>query len=345
MPATMNIGRENENRYRSYPFSESCRPVDTEGVPLDDDVLVDAFLLVRGKTCPVRMSLLDFSSNMVEFSCGGVAVASGSFTPDSTSASLLQNGKPAGTVVFGPGLAREAASGRRREFGETALLCASCVASVNPKVVSSVSIQGRSVSASAPVVEFTESSGGRLIPRAEKRSDGDFDLWFDVVSKFEVSERFVDSGIRRIVVVSDSGSLFSADEGDIAGESVYVSIPTMSREDVCARVHLADDIMQVSDTCLADEPEPCNPDSLPVKEESSVDMSGCSVNFMAYDLADYRNPVKFDVVFGTRLSTGAAAVKKGASVNEVSDAVVAASSSSAAPGNGIEISIPGVAHA
>ena len=352
MSVIANIGRENENRYRSYPFSESSVPVDDTGVPLGSDVFVDAFVCLSGVSGSVMLTRLDFQDGVVELSDGSGVIAVGEAEPASGEILLYQGARYAGCLSCGDGYEREMLSGRSMSFGKTAVLCPSCVVSIPAAKVMSVSVPLVSVSADAPTVELRGTAGGRLVARASKGRDGVFDMWFDVLPRTDESVDDTDTGIRKIIAASEAGSLFTVDEGDLPGSSAYVSIPTMTREDVCARAHLSDDIMQVSDTCFEEDAtgggtsgNGCNPEELPDTGPSEVEMSGCAVDFMAYDLPDYPNPLKFSVVFGMKSFSGLGNVGVGASVEDVVEAASKASTSSAAHGNGIEISIPGGSHA
>lgn len=360
MPETRHAEFENLNRYRSYPFSDSSSLEDAHGVAFPNDAIVDAALYPVNPDGDPELVLFDPMGGVAEVSCGSVSLK-GSISAGSSSVELYQGGRHAGTLVAGPGFDREVASGRRREFNGTAVFASAAVCPVRHDGVTSVVFADRG-SYAVGWLGMVFAGKGRMTAKSSRRPDGDMDVFFDVEAKSRTEgdgsgsggSSTEDSGgyIRQIHVAVVGKTLFRADPELPGGAYLWLANADwgkqgedagLDRDDVCSRAHLGDEIQVVRDTCGVDS-KPCNPESdLPSKSESFV-INGCNVSLLSYDLSNYRNPLKIEVLSVPSVRQVPSVPSGILSVEKFGDEVSKLVATPVQAGNGIEISIPGVAH-
>ena len=197
---------------------------------------------------------------------------------------------------------------------------------------------------------------GRMSTKCSVRADGDVDVWFDVRSPLssesggssEGSSGTSDGAVKALVIAARGKTLFKVEK--MSSSSAYLWMAndpgdkySMDRDDVCARAHLADEVMNVRDTC-GDEYVPCNPeDDLPSKDVL-FRIRGCNASIDTYDLVGYLNPVHITSIPGDSMH-GVPSISGDTPIPDLVEQVKALAKTPAQHGYGIEISIPGVADA
>lgn len=260
---------ENENRYRSYPFSESASLEDTDGFVLSQDVVVDAILYPVNPSGLVRLTRLDFLDGVIEFSDDSGVVASGRIPSsgrsawvydvagfeDHTCGGIPAVGKPVGRVVFGPGLERETRTGRAHLY-DGAVMAPSSVCPIAYSGVRSITVEG-GVAAVLPCLSNMSPSSvrledrmvglvgeGRLVSRTATLGGKTY-LWFDVLQDYsdttgvevydetiyKAQDRKDTIAVKTLVVAAEAKSLF--DISSIGGNDILVTMGALDREDVC----------------------------------------------------------------------------------------------------------------
>ena len=329
---------ENGNSYRSYPLSSSSsRALGKDGSELPCDVLADAALYPYAPAEGAFLVSIDMSTGEVVASAGGREMRG--IESDGLAELRYAGGRRCGTVVFGPGLARERAAGRRWEFGGGGIpFSASCIFPVPPVGVTSISISGKSVE--GPLASIVGS--GRLsVSIGSETVDGRAEdtIRFDVSRKSSGGGSAEDDGpkIREIVVAARGDTIFDVSRD--GPSSALVTAGPLTREDVCYQAHLSDAVSLVHDTCADPYAIECGPSSVP-RRDSSVRISGCAVSIQAYDLLNYRNPVRISTVGGS-FEMNSPRMSESMSSGEAADELEKLVRSQLGYGNGIRIEIPG----
>lgn len=327
---------ENRNSYRWYPFSSFAQPIDSNKVEFPSDVFVDAIFYPVNADGGVELDEVDFSEGRVSVKCSDLS-ASGVFS-DGKFELYLDDGRHFGTIVSGAGFARERASGRKMSFsGVSFAPC--CVVPVSMDCVTSVSVYGTDVKADGKSL-FLGGSGRLKSSVSHDVVDGATvsTFRFDVMLKKDIVQvEQKRPKLKTLVVVEHGKTVFDVTEIDKT--SVLITAGKLTREDVCYQAHLEDPVSKVVDTCPAEDEIECNPDSLPSKS-SKHNVSGCSVSIVAYDLVNYRNPVKISTV-GGEFETNLPEMRGEMSYSDASDEVQKLVGSPIGTGNGVKIEIPG----
>lgn len=110
MPEVINIEYRNQNSLRRYPFEDEATMLDTTGVALPIDFLVDAFMYPIDLKGRVYISSIDLGAGRIHFTDTGTRKECGfaDFTNASTTAEIYDNEtfmRQIGLLVFGDGIA------------------------------------------------------------------------------------------------------------------------------------------------------------------------------------------------------------------------------------------------
>lgn len=324
---------ENSNAYRWYPFSGDSEPVDSDGIALATDVFVDAIMYPIGSVDEVVLSSFDGTTGEVVASAGG-RTFSGMFS-DGVCELYAESGRHFGTVVGGPGLGRELAAGRKRTF--SLRFASACVVPVVVDCVTSLSVYGSGDMVDSRIASLLGS--GRLYTRAAAEKVGvEYvdTIRFDMSQKRESASSSDGTKLKTLVVAAKGRTVF--DLTGLSSSSVLVTAGGLTREDVCYQAHLEDVVSKVVDACAPEEID-CSPGEIESKSDRH-EASGCSVSIVAYDLVNYRNPVKISTV-GGEFDPNVPQMSAEMSEDEAQDEIQRLVVSPLGTGNGIRIEIPG----
>lgn len=344
---------ENENSYRNYPFAGTAEIRSDDGVEFPSDVFVDALLYPVNPSGRMKLDEFVPSENRFSFSdennenrVDGVIVGN--------RGDLTQDGRPAGTVVFGSGLKREVGSGRKWSFSNL-WVSSRCVVPVPGPVVFDIEFEGQNV----------KTVGGFVTVRGEKRLkaiggsktiDGvEYQtMRFDFKQKSTREETDKDDKlyIKSIVIVRKPGSML-----DFTGGGLYSpgSIPVtccahlflrgLSREDICFQANREEAVSKVFDTCVGGDSD--IPDICPVVEDdpetrdkvrSVYDMH---VFLTTGDYIGWRNALKITPINGS-IEPNTPRVRPSMKYDEAQEEVGKLTRSQLGYGNGIRIEVTGV---
>jgi hypothetical protein len=329
---------ENRNSNRSYPFDGRSAVLDSSGAELATDVFVDA-IVYPVSSYGARLSEADFSS-------GRITVVSGdeefSGTVSDGKVELFSSsGRHFGTIICGPGIDRELESGRKRAFPD-ATLSSACVVPIMMDCVTRLYTRNGVSSDHGHVMLVGKGRLSTTIVTDVVDGEPVDTIRFDVARARDRSEEQSSDKLPRLVdlmVAVRGKSLFSVSELD-SGSVLVTMAGLLDREDVCYHAHLEDPASIVYDTCPEQPEMECAPCDIGYKSEV-CQIHGCSVSLQAFDLVNYRNPVKISTVGGT-FSMNSPKLYGKDSQSEIEAEVNKLGMSQLGVGNGIRIEIPGV---
>lgn len=346
---------EDINCGRRYPFSESSTMEDTDGATFPDDVFVDAVLYPLNPSGPLRMSAFDPARGIV-ISDGSSEIAEGPLSAGMDTVNVFQGGRLAGRLVAGPGFDREVLSMRPRRFDGTAEFSPASECPVSFGGVTSVSFPSSGLSVSG-WGQLVLAGKGRLAAMSSRRSDGEYDVFFNVDDPSDDgTDGDGDTYVREIHVVTSGKTLLRADPEGTNGAYLWLVNPDFSpsgdekagidRDDVCSRAHMRDEVQVVRDTCVS-EGGSCNPETPLEDMGEHFVIRGDGVWLYTYDLSDYLNPIRIEHVRGpsSRMQPVAPPAGRSRSVEEFDEEVMKLVAPPLQDGFGVEISIPGVGNA
>lgn len=291
----------NLNSYRSYPFSETESLQDSDGVPLQDDIFVDAMMypivLTDGD---VHLDSLDCSVDppVAEAHCGGIALQGAYEASMGTIEFKDPRGRHAGSLVCGPGWPREMASRRKRMFAGLRFAPTACRPVVHDGVEGLVLPVGEETSRKNIVL--TGSNG--LEPVIRDTPTGKV-LRIDAHAPETEASSPVVRGLLFTVFGRAAFSLAMADPNDES--TVLLAGSGFDREDVCWQAHQEDAVSTVVDTC--EEPvESCHTPELPLPDPLPLEVCSTesgAIYLVSDDLANQRNPFKISLVHGDEISS------------------------------------------
>lgn len=325
---------ESSNEYRSYPFAENVRLVDTDGAELATDIFVDALL------CPIvhearelYLQSLDFSNGEVTVGDGSV-VLSGSGDERAGTIELYDaHGRHAGFLVCGEGWDRERGTMRRRSFEGVKFSSFVTSPVVYNGVESIVTPDGPRTTRRNIVLEGDDT----LTPVVDRSGAGGYVLSFDAM--YDPGVRDTNGAIRQIVFAAFGKTVFSVSEAD-EGE-VILATPMLDREDVCWQAHREDAVSTVVDTC---EPhEACPPKDVPYRSER-VDVCPTEeglVTIATDNAIGFRNPVHVSTI-SSPAAPNVPVIEDGMTEEGIVRQGEKLRARPVQIGNGVEISIPGV---
>lgn len=342
-------GFQNENAKTAYPFSSACSLVSDSGKKLPDGIFSDAIVypvVEPGQETIVRVSKI--SPGSVTLVCGGRMLA-GAWEHGHTPALVdLTNeyGKPAGTLVPGPDFAAFDSTGESYEFYEhpdNAVLAAGACCPLMRSGVSSISLSGRSSSASMsePVAVFQKGASGAVRPQVYE-SDGKKYLKFDVVPHTSPSLASTLPYIRRILVVGEGRTLLDAVKDSDSVGSFYLF--GLTRDDICAAANREEAASRSKNLC--EEPEPaCTPQDIPVSGIRFwlYPSPTGGVSLIAPDATDRDNALNIRDLPGTGIYQQPISLDPDLSPEEAVQEVQDAFDTPISSGHGILIEVPGAA--
>ena len=341
---------ESTNAWLRHPFSESASFISTTGVELPNDAIVDAFVFPTFdagpwwdgiEPSPPKLVKADFGNGILEFSFnGGVLV--GTMSEKGSARVVDENGADCGVVVKGPGWDGLSLSSVSMDF-DGVELSSSAFCPVSVPGVSSFANEDRSVKTTCTNVEFVGDGVIKpIVERSPGNSPGDWRLRFDVYRKSE-SEPGV---VRQLIVACVGRTPFDiADMEEMEdGNAVFLSMPSVDRDDVCWNAHREDDASIVVDTCEPETSAECPPTIPPVRNRTITicpsEVTG-AIEIVPGDTSDgYKNPIRISIVPGKPNLSGVRRVP-GISNEELIELAGRAMGPADTYGNGIMISIPG----
>ena len=263
---------ENENRYRSYPFSETSSMEDGNGIVLPSDVFIDAIIYAVNPKGMVRMSKLDFSERVVEISDDGGVIGIGKLELGKGRVQLYDSlqgsdyfgcqrktgyGYAVGVIVCGPGFDRELSTGVVHEYDEKAALFApSAMCPIAYSGVTSIDVQGEiearllCLKKHDPESVFLKNKvigllgDGRIVSRTAVEGKKTY-LWFDVLQNYSSTSGLIlypdddDQTYKNGKKVALSKLVIAVPfespfrVSDIGNADYLVTLGTADREDVC----------------------------------------------------------------------------------------------------------------
>ena len=345
------VEHENSNAYRNYPFSEDAILVDDTGVTLATDVFVDAVLYpIVWNAAPIYLARMSFSQAAPEVEVSDGTVVLKGVVSGGAVELYDALGRHGGTLVCGPGWAREAGMARKRVFGPEAVFC--------PQACCPVVFRGVVGLSDTPDATGLGFNSEDRVWRTSRRSivlsgdgvvtpvlaeipgtDGDpgFELRFDVQFSPPSNPR---NTINQIVLATVGATLFDVESAGNGG--AVLSTPMLDREDVCWQAHKEDSIALVVDACEDDSAAcvvPLVPNNNGVVEICPDDVGNISI--MAENALGYKNALKVSTVEGGTMAQRPQ-VQKGMSEEEAFQEASKMLDRPISAGNGIRISIPGL---
>lgn len=332
MADTRYPGFENSNSYRNYPFAETADLKDVNGVELAADVFVDAFLYpVLTSMADVRLTGIDLASGRVVAKAGDVVLEG---TESDGTVDLYDDfGRHAGTIKCGPGWEREKAAARTREF--EGLVFSSAVSS--PIVHDGV-------------LSFTDEDGNVRTTRRNVTFEGDgcitpvltgqpygTELSFDVQDDYVPGDGLV---VRQMVFVAMGQTIF--DIADQSDDTVLLTTPLLSREDVCWQAHQEEHVAKYIDTC-EDSNDTCPAEPVPFKFEEiwKCPSEIGTINLVAEDVLGLKNAVHVIPVEG-QITARPPQIVDGMNAEAAAEQANKLLKRPVQSGNGIRISVPGL---
>ena len=330
---TIYLEHESSNSYRNYPFSEHANIYDNNGVYLATDVFVDAILypIVKENT---KLFLTNIVADSVIVSMENDETLSGTYYNGVIELYDSYN-RHAGTLICGNGWEREKKSGRNRSFNGIEFSSAVCC----PIVHNGVLRIGNSDNSSYTTCKNVKLVGDDCItPVIEHTNLGNV-LSFDVQAPFYSS--YEENAVKQVIFASYGDTLFDLLEMP-SGNTVYLSAPQLSREDVCWQAHKEDSVSAVVDTCENDVIL-CPSENIPYKIQ---DIRICpseigSVNILTDDSANYKNSIHISTTEGNT-TPQAIQLVEGMSQDDMIEEGSKSLDRPKQSGNGIIISIPGL---
>lgn len=334
---------ESGNLYRSYPFSEGTRVVDTDGVEFPTDVFSDAILYpILRESCQLYLTKVSPHYGTVEISCGSAdkseVVLTGSLSGVSDTIELYDaKGRHGGTLVCGYGWKREYESMRERVFRPMTAVFSSFVTSVIPySGVESIVFDTASTSRKNVVFK----GDGVIEPILERDDDG-YILSFD--ASYVPNSEGGRVPIRQLIFVADGRTVF--DIVKQSDDTVLLTTPQMDREDLCWQAHKEDSLVSVVDTCEDETWSSC-PATRIVKK--NVVVSVCpsdigNINIVADDVLGLKNSVKTATVDG-KITPNVPVITDNMSTDDILEEGAKSVSQQVEKGNGLSISMPGLTH-